>query len=71
MSAFFVCTNIIIDEIILNAATKIMRVRITNITFFSTANAFINEEFLFFQSITIKFLFNLDCNCKFTDEVNF
>ena len=46
ISDFLVWTNIIIDEIILKAATIIINVRITNITFFSTAKAFIKEEFL-------------------------
>ena len=36
-------TNIIIEEIILNAATVMMRVKIINITFLSTFKAFIKE----------------------------
>ena len=36
-------TNIIIEEIILNAATVIIRVKIINITFLSTFKAFIKE----------------------------
>ena len=59
ISDFLVCTNMIIEEIILNAATRIINVRIRNITFFSTFKALIKEEFLFFQSIIEKLSFNL------------
>ncbi len=51
MSANLLFTSIIIDEIILNAATIIISVKIINITFLSTLSAFIKEAFLSTQSV--------------------
>ena len=71
ISDFLVWTNIIIDEIILKAATNIIKLKIINITFFSTAKALIKAEFLFFQSITINSFPNLFLTSDETKEVNF
>jgi hypothetical protein len=43
-------TSMIMEDIILKAATKIIKVKIKNITFFSTFKALINVLFCFFQS---------------------
>ena len=45
ISLFFSFTNIINPEIIFNDATKIIKERIINITFFSTLSAFIRVLF--------------------------
>ena len=45
ISLFFSFTNIINPEIIFNDATKIIKERIINITFFSTLSAFIKVLF--------------------------
>ena len=50
ISAFLERTNMIIDEIILKAATKIISVKIKNMTLRSTAKALRNEAFLVCQS---------------------
>ncbi len=66
ISAFFERTSIIIDEIILKAATRIIRVRIKNITFRSTCSAF--KKFLFrsIQSKTAVFSGNILIISAFT-----
>ena len=50
ISSDLALTSIIIEDIILKAATKIIKVKIKNITFFSTFKALINVLFCFFQS---------------------
>ena len=52
-------TSIIIEDIILKAATKIIKVKIKNITFFSTFKALINVLFCFFQSIISRLSFKV------------
>ena len=51
ISLFFSLTKMINPEIIFREATKIMRDKIMNITFFSTLRAFINVLLLSFQVI--------------------
>ena len=54
ISLDLVDTKMIIDEIKLKAATKIINKRIKNMTFLSTSSALNNVGFKFLQSIILK-----------------